>query len=547
MDTLAALADDYYEYAMAEDPILLMWTGKTKSLALWNDFSPAGMDARKAANLDFHRRATAIDTDGDPQRTALRDVIAASSQATARGLAWTSELFHVNPKMGAFEMVMSFVDNFELVTAEHGEAYLTKLRTMPAAFAQLADVATASAAEGVVALSRHLTATAAGVDAHLATPHDADDRLCAQAPPTGLDDDAKQAWTDERNRIVSETVRPGLAEYSAALRTLASRGMSDDKPGLTHLPGGDAVYRDKIYEHTLLDKDPAEIHQIGLDQIAKLEDEYREIAGPLFGTTDIAEIYARLRDDESLKYRDAATLIADAELALKKADQALPEAFSVLPTTPCLAESTNFGAMAYYSSPDPETGKPGKFFFNTSDPAAWSTYELEAIVFHEGVPGHHLHLALNAENTSLHPVQSEFHNTAYAEGWGLYTERLADEMGLYSSDMSRIGMLSADSLRACRLVVDTGMHALGWSREQAIQYKLDHSPMDRVHIEQEVDRYIGLPGQALAYMIGRLEIMDMRAAAQALPGYDIKDFHDKFLRYGSVPLSTARAQVLADH
>jgi uncharacterized protein (DUF885 family) len=245
-----------------------------------------------------------------------------------------------------------------------------------------------------------------------------------------------------------------------------------------------------------------------------------------------------------MKYTAAEPLIADAELALKKADAAAPDWFAVVPTTPCLAEATNYGAMAYYSSPDPETGKVGKFYFNTSHPQAWSTYELEAIVYHEGIPGHHLQLALNAENADIHLVQREIHNTAYAEGWGLYTERLSDEMGLYSSDLTRLGMLSADSLRACRLVVDTGMHALGWSREQAIQYMLDHSPMDRSHVEAEVDRYIGMPAQALAYMVGRLEIDAMRREAQAQPDFDIREFHDRFLKYGAVPLATAREQVL---
>jgi len=141
-------------------------------------------------------------------------------------------------------------------------------------------------------------------------------------------------------------------------------------------------------------------------------------------------------------------------------------------------------------------------------------------------------------------VQREFFNTAYAEGWALYTERLADEMGLYSSELDRIGMLAGDSQRACRLVVDTGMHAMGWGRDRAIAYMLDHSPMHRNHIEQEVDRYIALPGQALSYMIGRIEIEAIRAEAEARPGFDIREFHDSLLRYGPVPLPTLRRLVL---
>jgi len=546
MDDLTALADEFYDFAMSSSPFSLMWAGKLEHLAEWDDFSRAGRAELVERMQDFADRAAAIDTTGDPQATALRDAIASTALSEVRGEPWTVELQHLNPKMGAFELMLSFIDNYSLATAQHGADYLEKLRGMPAAFMQIAQVAAEAADEGVIAPASHLAATADSVARYLASPEGEEDRLAAQAPPTELSDDDKEAWKAERAEVIAHVVRPGFTTFEATLRALASRGMPDDRPGLVHLPGGADVYREKIYSHLLLERTGEEIHQIGLDQIAKLEDEYREIAGPLLGTDDVSEIYAKLRDDESMKYRDAVPLIADAELALKKADAAAPDWFAVVPETPCLAEATPFGPMAYYSSPDPETGKVGKFYFNTSHPEAWSTYELEAIVFHEGIPGHHLHLALNAENSAIHKVQREFHSTAYAEGWGLYTERLSDEMGLYSSQLSRVGMLSADSLRACRLVVDTGMHALGWSREQAIQYMLDHSPMDRGHIEQEIDRYIGMPGQALAYMIGRLEIQDMRREAEAKPGFDIREFHDRFLKYGSVPLSTARQQVLAD-
>ncbi|WP_159448861.1 DUF885 family protein [Demequina sp. NBRC 110053] len=546
MDDLTALADDFYAFVLASSPMSLMWAGKLEHLAQWDDVSAAGRDALVERAQEFADRAAAIDTAGGPQATALRDTVAATAASVVAAEPWKVELQYLNPKMGAFELMLSFISNYPLATAQHGRDYLEKLRGMPDAFVEIARVAAAAADEGVVAPASHIAATADAVARYLATPEGEEDRLAAQAPPTDLSEQDQAAWDDERARLIAEVVRPGLAAFETELRALAERGMPDDKPGLVHLPGGAEAYRQKIYSHLLLERTGEEIHQTGLDEIAKLEDEYRQIAGPLLGTDDISEIYERLRGDEEMKYRDAATLIADAEVALAKAQAAAPEWFATVPRTPCLAEATDFGPMAYYSAPDPETGKVGKFYFNTSHPEAWSTYELEAIVYHEGIPGHHLHLALNAENAAIHKVQREFHSTSYAEGWGLYTERLSDEMGLYSSDLTRVGMLSADSLRACRLVVDTGMHALGWSREQAIQYMLDHSPMDRGHIEQEVDRYIGMPGQALSYMIGRLEILDMRREAERQPGFDIRDFHDRFLRYGSVPLSTARQQVLAD-
>jgi uncharacterized protein (DUF885 family) len=175
----------------------------------------------------------------------------------------------------------------------------------------------------------------------------------------------------------------------------------------------------------------------------------------------------------------------------------------------------------------------------------WGTFQLEAVTYHEGVPGHHLQLAIAQENPELHRLLADYYIAAYNEGWGLYTERLADEMGLYSSELDRVGMLSADSMRACRLVVDTGLHALGWSREQAIEYMVDHSPMTRLQVEGEVDRYIGNPGQALGYMIGRLEIEKIRAEAEATLAdrFEIRAFHDVVLSTGSVPITTLKRVV----
>ena len=544
MDALTKLADDYYAYATSDSPVGLMWDGKLDHLAEWDDFSPAAVERRKARYLTFAEAADALDIGDDPFAIALRDSVSTGARSAALGLTWDAELFQISPKMGVFEMCLSFIGSYPLKTAEHGEQYLEKLRRMPGALAVLADAARAAAAEGRVATARQLGATADSVDDYLAGLAGREERLCCQDAPTSLSPTEAEAWRDERDAIVATTVREGLVAYGAALRDLAREGRPDEKPGLCNLPGGLEVYRDAMWANLLTEHTAHEVHQLGLDKVAEIEDEYRAIAGTLFGLTEVSEIYARLRDDKALVYTSPEAIVADAEAALVRASVVAASWFGTMPASKCPAYSTDYGAMAYYSPPDLETGKEGAFYFNTSDPSAWSTYELEAITFHEAIPGHHLQFALHAENAGLHKVQRDFFNTAYAEGWGLYAERLADEMGLYSSELDRLGMLSADSLRACRLVVDTGLHAFGWGREEAIQYMLDHSPMHRSHIEQEVDRYIALPGQALSYMIGRIEIQAIRAEAEARPGFDIREFHDALLRFGPVPLPTLRRLVL---
>lgn len=245
-----------------------------------------------------------------------------------------------------------------------------------------------------------------------------------------------------------------------------------------------------------------------------------------------------------MHYGSGEDIVRDATTALERAQVAAPQWFAQIPRSACVAKAITSGPVAFYSPPAADGTKPGEFFFNASDPSAWSTYELEAITFHESIPGHHLQFALHTETEDLHPVLRHLHVTAYLEGWGLYTERLADEMGLYSSDLSRVGMLAADSLRACRLVVDSGIHALGWSRQQAIDYMAAHCPLSLQQITSEIDRYIGMPGQALAYMVGRREIQAIRREAENAPGFDIRVFHDRVLRHGMVPLTTLRRLAL---
>jgi uncharacterized protein (DUF885 family) len=205
--------------------------------------------------------------------------------------------------------------------------------------------------------------------------------------------------------------------------------------------------------------------------------------------------------------------------------------------------------VAYYRDPAADGSRPGMYYVNLSHPETRPRYEAEALAFHEAVPGHHLQVALAQElPASLPALRRHAYLMAYVEGWGLYSERLADEMGLYSGDVDRLGMLSYDAWRACRLVVDTGMHALGWSRDQAIGFMDDHSVLAHNNIVNEVDRYLGRPGQALAYKIGQLEILRLRTEAQARLGarFDIRAFHDAVLGHGPLPLATLAEAVATD-
>jgi uncharacterized protein (DUF885 family) len=267
-----------------------------------------------------------------------------------------------------------------------------------------------------------------------------------------------------------------------------------------------------------------------------------ETGSGLFGTTDIFEIFDHL-NDPSLRYGSREEMLEHARRVVAAAEAAAPKWFATVPDVACtvaaVPEAEELGMTSAYYVPGAIDGsRPGTYYLNTSEPESRHRYEAEDIAFHEAVPGHHFQLTIAMESKDLAPARRVLGDTACAEGWGLYSERLADEMGLYTDDLARMGLFTADSWRASRLVVDTGLHAMGWTRGRAMSWMADHTPLSRVEVETEIDRYISLPGQALAYMVGRREIVRLRAVAAEQLGecFDLREFHDLVLRAGILPL-----------
>ncbi|WP_158891404.1 DUF885 domain-containing protein [Amycolatopsis anabasis] len=349
---------------------------------------------------------------------------------------------------------------------------------------------------------------------------------------------------ERRERLVAERIRPALLGYRDVLATeVVGRGRPDERPGLCWLENGEATYAALARQHTTTDHTPRRLHQIGLDLIAALDREFREVGGRAFGLDTGEQVRARLRTDPALRWRDADEMLATAREAVARATAAAADWFHRTPEAECVvravpAAEAPVAAPAYYLPPALDGSRPGLYFTNTHQVETRDRFIAEAVAFHEAVPGHHFQVALAQELTGLPMLRTLAPVTAYLEGWALYTERLADEMGLYSDDVMRLGMLAEDSVRAARLVVDTGLHALGWTREQCVEYLRANTVLSEVEVQSETDRYIECPGQALAYMVGRLEIQRLRALAEAELGtsFDIKDFHAVVLGDGSLPL-----------
>jgi uncharacterized protein (DUF885 family) len=352
---------------------------------------------------------------------------------------------------------------------------------------------------------------------------------------------------------VSGQIRPAFERYLAFSKTEAlPRARRDDQVGLVFLPNGVACYRARIRAHTTLERDPRELHQLGLEQVEKIDRELTELGQSALGSATLPQTLQRLRTDRSLYFTSADEVAAKAQRGLDRARAAVPRVFGALPKADCVvARIPDYEApytyIAYYRPPNPDGTKPGELFINVFQPETRARYEAAVLAFHESIPGHHLQIGLAQELGELPAFRKYAGFSAFVEGWALYSERLADELGLYEDALDRLGMLSFDAWRASRLVVDTGVHALGWSRQQAIDFMLAHTALSPGNIDNEVDRYIAWPGQALAYKTGQLEILELRRLAEARLGtrFELPSFHDAVLLGGAVSLPVLRQQVSA--
>jgi len=349
--------------------------------------------------------------------------------------------------------------------------------------------------------------------------------------------------------LVRARIVPALRRYRAFLAG-EYLPVARSTIGVSATPNGAACYRAAIRASTTVDRDPVALHRLGLARMDSIEREMRALSAKVFGDTVLPRVYERLRSDSQYTFRSAQQIVAVADSAVARAKTAMPRWFGIVPRSDVRVEPfpsfLERGAPIGQYWPAPDDGsRPATYRVNTYEPERRSRAMLETITYHEAIPGHHLQIAIAKERTQSHPVMRYLGTAAFSEGWGLYAERLADEMGLYSSDLGRIGMLSGQSLRAARLVVDAGIHALGWSRQQAIDYLSTHTMISAAQAAAEVDNYIGGPGQATAYMVGMLEIRRLRSKATQQLGdrFDIRAFHDRVLEDGSVTMPMLDAKI----
>ncbi len=538
------LADRFWEGILERDPLTATLLGDERYNDRWPDLGPDGRAADEAAFRATLAEAHEIGSDGlEPEQVITRDLLVLVCENHLEALAtkqYQLALDHMSgPQIWPAEMAQYQHGD----TPERLERLLTRIRAYPDLIEQYVSTLAEGVADGRTAATAPVRRAIEQIE-----------RMLAMAPADHPASSMAQVADADRARVV-EAVEAGVYPGLRRLRDF----LVDDyephartQPGISATPGGEAAYRLAIRMQTTLDETAEAVHAFGLADLEHIEAEMDEIATRA-GHADRHALRAALAEDPANHTDDPAAIV---RLAREQTDRAYAEApkyFGRLPSSNCVVKGVEpyreaESPPAFYMPQSLDRSRPGQYYINTYQPTERQLHKLAAITFHEATPGHHFQLTIEMELPGMPAFRTlggRMAGVAYSEGWGLYTERLADEMGLYASDAERQGMLEAQSFRAARLVVDSGLHAMGWTREQAIAFMHERGSLPMVDAEIEVDRYTVWPGQALSYKLGQREIELARAEVAAAMGdrFDLRTFHDEVLAHGSLPLTTLRREI----
>lgn len=552
---MQSLAADYWDLYLEQHPVEATLLGYRRHDGRLPDRTLSGRRVARRRLESVRDRLTRLQLDDLP----------VSDQVTGRALlseldgqlmlldcdldAWT-----LDPLSGPQVMLLKIAALQTVETPQQGRDLVARYRAMGPYLGETGRRLHAALEEGRVAPHSAAERVSRQIDALLARPPAQWELLEPTREP-------HRCWSGtelggfrrDLEAAVQEQVMPGFQELGRVVtEVILPAARSDEAVGIDHLPGGPDCYRRLIRRHTGLDLSPQEIHQRGLQEVKRIRERLQDLGSQVLGTDALGETLQRLRADASLYFHSREEVLAQATRTLALARDALPDMVGRVPRTDCVvrpveAYEEQDSTIAYYQEPAADGSRPGTYFINTFAPDTRPRYEAQALAFHESIPGHHVQIALAQEREDLPEFRRHLGSTAFVEGWALYTEGLADEMGLYSSQLDRLGMVSFDAWRASRLVVDTGLHALGWSRQQAVDFLRANTALAESNIQNEVDRYIVWPGQALAYKIGQQQILSLREQARRRLGqrFDLRTFHDRLLANGAVSLEELGRQVVS--
>jgi len=541
---------DYWEDVLQHDPEFASTIGDTRFNDKISDYSVKAYNASLERGQSFIMRLAAIDPGGlNDQEQLSRDLLLRTlvdDQEAAQYKAWEMPV----SQMGGIHVEYpQVVNQLSFKTVKDYDDWIARLHTIPHAFSQITENMSIGM-EDQRTPPRYLMEKVLEQVQTIAAqkPEDSPLALPLKSIPAAIPAADQERIRTEMLAAIQKEVLPAYTRYATFLK-IGYIPACRTESGISALADGAKYYQYLVRHTTTTDLTADQIHQIGLDEVKRDEIEMLAIAQKL-GFSDLASFRSSLKTNPKLKATSSDALLAAYRAYLAPMQAKLPTLFGKLPKAPFEVVAVpdymaKTAPPAYYQAGNPDGSRPGRLFIDTYNPTDRNMYAVEDIAYHEGIPGHHLQISIARELTGIPEFRKFNRYTAYSEGWGLYAERLGKDLGFYQDPYSDYGRLEGDVWRAIRLVVDTGVHSKHWTREQMVQYFHDHSNIDETSIQAEVDRYIAVPSQALAYKTGQLKILELRSRAQKALGnkFDIRAFHDEVLDAGALPLDVLDSRV----
>ncbi len=544
---LSKLSDEYWEFLVSEQPIWATFLGDRRRDTELPDLSEEALAYAGEQLQRLHEEVESLDPDrlAEPDRITRESLLSLLSSHLETRVC-RQELWDLNPLDGVQASLAELPHLHGITEPDHARSLEVRYLRSPVLMDQHIDNLRRGLKRGFVAPKVSVERVISQLDRLMLPKPEASEFLAAvRIPAAWRDSDRLQA-----RRSLAEAVRsavyPSLRKYRDFL-AMEYLPHARDAIGLAANKSGNACYQARIRATTGLELSPKEVHELGWKELQRNQLEMRRIAVKLTGTEDLEKVERMLAENPRQRVRTPEELVAYNRSIVERAQRAAKKMFGKLPTLPVEVQPIDRqrekdSPPGYYYQGSTTTKRPGLYFLNTYDAPNRLLFQMEPLAFHETVPGHHLQIALAQELRGLPKFRRELGEPIFKEGWAHYAEVLADEMKLYSSEEARFGMLSDQALRAARLVVDTGIHAMGWTREQAITFLVQNTAESYESAAREVDRYIVWPAQALTYKLGQLEILRLREEAMERlgPRFDLKSFHDRVLANGAVPMPVLR-------
>ena len=542
---LQQLSSDFFQNSLDSSPTSAIMRGHKQYFDQIEELNEETFEKETKAVNDFISRLESIDAESLSNREkvthGMLEFALSSNKDSLMDRSWE---FGAGVS-GFTGFLIDYNQQMFVPDSESADMLLKRLELYKRLYTQIAEVQKIGLKNNRVATERNLLRTIDQLENYLGSSLEEDPLLLVNFSPE-ISESFISDWKEKAKKIIDLNIRPTVLAYLEQLKSdHIPKGRPDEHSGIMWIDGGEETYLRALRKYTgHKNITVKEVHEVGLSEIERLKKEFFEIGENVFpGVSTPEEVLQKMQTEPSMRYESKEQMLQLAVDTIERAYKPLDQWFTVFPKSPCKvlpvpAESEQHAPPAYYYPPLPDGSRDGTYFLNTYKAETKSIFEAESVAFHEAIPGHHLDRTIAVELQDVPDFQKYVASTAFVEGWGLYSEQLANEMGLYSNDVQQLGRLGNDAWRACRLVLDTGMHGMGWSRDKAIEFFRANSPIEEINSEIETDRYIAWPGQACSYKMGQLKIEELRRKAENELGdkFDIKYFHDEVLCDGGITL-----------